>query len=182
MPYPSSGYPFTLTVNGSSVGAYCQVSDVQARVLVWDPTQDSPSTTQVQTWIAEATAMMDSVLLKRGYKIPLAINASYTTISPSAYLILQNVCAAYVVHHVEQTRHGSTEENKDNNANEWLSYADDLIARFESGEDDLAPWGVDGAFEPELDPATGAQIGNTIDSTTGLAQTARFTPDSMSSF
>lgn len=183
MPYPAQGYPFTLSVNGSTVGAYCQLADVQARVLSgqWNPANPNqgPTTAQVDSWIAEATAMMDSVLAKRGYYVPLRVQASYPggSIAPTAYLILQNVCAAYVVHHVEQARHGSVDKDKDSNASEWLSYADDIIARFENGDDDLAAWGVDGGFEPELDPATGAQLGSAIDTSTGLPTTPYFSRD-----
>lgn len=180
MAYPAAGYPFTLTVNGSTVGAYCQIADVQARILSgqWNPSNPNqgPTVAQVDTWIAEATALMDSVLAKRGYYVPLQVQSGFPggAIVPTAYLILQNVCAAYVVNHVEQSRHGSVEENKDSNANEWLQYADDLIARFENGDDNLMAWGVGGAFEPELDPATGAQLGSAIDTSTGMATTPYF--------
>lgn len=167
---------------------YCKISDITARVLggQWNPdlANQWPGKGQVNQWISEVSSLMDSVLAKRGYQLPLTVIPGFPggQILPQAYFILQNICAAYVTNHVEQARHGSVEENKDSNADAWLQYADDLMLRLSTGDDDLIAWGVYGTFEPELDPSSGLQLGSMIDPVSGDTTEPLFSRESMSSF
>lgn len=147
---------------------YATINDVAARVSAgsWDPNKPNqyPTSVQVAQLLIEASAMVDMVLAKAGYTVPLVASpgAPGGIIQPQVYTFLRNVTAALGTAHVELTRHGSGAKNADKISTEWMQLADDLLARLETGEDNLTIFGVAGGFEFEADPAHIISTGNDI--------------------
>lgn len=157
---PGSGAPFGT--------GYASVADVAARIAAgsWDPTKSNAFPTAVQTaqFLIEASADVDMVLAKSGYTVPLtpSPNAPGGIIQPQAYSILRKIASALAAGHVEMVRHGSMQHNADKQGDDWITYADDLLTRIETGDDNLTIFGAAGAFELQPDPAGVISNGNLI--------------------
>jgi len=152
------GWPF--------VTGYAAVDDVVSRInaATWDP--DSPTATvtevHVSAYLCDATAMLDAALAKRGYWVPLRVTPGwkvppgtplYAGVGVGAWNILRAVAAAYGTALVEQSRHGSVgTANLDPNAQWWLQFWNDFLAKIVDGSDNLTAFGVGGDFPPELNP------------------------------
>lgn len=156
----------------NSIG-YCDVKDVQARVSAgtWNPgkTGASPTVDQVNVFIAEGATQIDLVIVRRGYTIPLTA-APGMIISPLVYTLLRQINAALATSAVERSRHGSQDEQEDSNAAYWMTFADDMLARIESGADNLALLGVGGTFVPQADQSRAVSMGSTYDSGGNISQ------------
>lgn len=167
---------------------YCDVSDITARVLSgsWDPLnnkQERPSVSQVERWIQEYSSAMDLALGKAGYTLPLTTTAGATGSNLPIQVVahLRNICAQAVAGEVEAARHGAFDKNKDSQAEFRIKFYDDLMARLENGTDPLTLFGIEGAWEPDPDPAQAIQIGNLTD-LSGNAKTPIFTTGSLGIF
>jgi hypothetical protein len=163
--------PFKPLATGSGVPfgtGYASVADVAARIAAgsWDPTKSNAFPTAVQTaqFLIEASADVDMVLAKSGYTVPLtpSSNAPGGVIQPQAYSILRKIASALAAGHVEMVRHGSMQHNADKQGDDWITYADDLLTRIETGDDNLTIFGAAGAFEMQPDPAGVISNGNLI--------------------
>ena len=56
---------------------------------------------------------------------------------------------------MERSRHGSSTEQEDPNAQWWIGRAEDLFGHIRSGQINLRVFGVDGPFMPEPNRAKG---------------------------
>jgi hypothetical protein len=137
---------------------YCDMTDVQSRIQAgsWTPTKTgaAPTMQQAQDFILDGAVMIDTVLARTGYTIPLKAQSGQV-IGQQVWLTLLDINAALTVAFVEKTRHGSQDMNEDPNATWWMTYADDRLARIESGDDNLSLFGLDGPFYPIADRARG---------------------------
>lgn len=174
MPDPLAGYTYDLAHYPYSTG-YATVDDVRSRINAgtWDPTKPTaaPTAGQVTQWLLEGTANIDVALRTRGYFVPLEPIPDWLVppgmetqlflgIGLGAWLQLKNIAACYAAHFVQLTRHGSHGQNKDTNAEQFMTLFDDFIVRIESGADNLAAFGVGGDFAPEIDIAKGVLSGS----------------------
>lgn len=161
--YTGGGYPYT--------SGYAQLSDVQARIASWNPSDPTAVPTQatVLVWLGDATAAIDAALATRGYYAPLQPMPSWPAPSGmplwnglgiGAWQMLRSIAAAYAAHFVEAARHGGTGADKDQNAAHWMTIYDDFITRIESGADNLETFGLGGPFAPDIDPAHAAASGS----------------------
>ena len=162
-------YPYTF--------GYCQLSDISARINAgtWTGgTGSAPNATQANQFILEGAAQIDIAMRHRGYYVPLVPTPPLVAVPPVVYTYLQHVNAALACAMVERVRHGSAEESADTVADYWMSLADDLIARIESGVDDLGLMGISGDFPPIADQSRGMYVGGRQDGL-GNANSPTFT-------
>jgi hypothetical protein len=163
--FPQPAYPNRDT-------GYADVDAVARNINAgsWDPSMPNafPTVNQVESWLVEAAAMIDSELAARGYTIPLTVSSGYVIpagmqpmngLHPYAYVLLQNCASHYACAMLEQARHGSISQNEDPDAKMHHQLFDDYINRLASGADNLTAFGAIGPFPPQLDPASGEQTG-----------------------
>lgn len=153
--FTSPGWPFST--------GYSDINAVSSRCPTWNPNDPTAFVTpsMVEGWLFEATANIDSALAARGYTVPLEPMTGWAPppgmplwngIGLQAWLMLRSICASYAASYVEQARHGSTREARDEIAEKWMQMFDDFLTRIESGADALVVFGVSGPFPPEPDP------------------------------
>jgi hypothetical protein len=154
----TAAYPFPY--------GYCDMTDVQSRIQAgsWTPTKTSawPTMQQAQDFILQGAVSIDTVLARTGYTIPLAAQSG-KVIGQQVWQTLLEINAALAVAYVEKARHGSQDMNEDSNATWWMTYADDRLARIESGDDNLSLFGLDGPFYPIADRSRGMLWTGSVD-------------------
>lgn len=164
----AAAYPFPY--------GYCDMTDVQSRIQAgsWTPTKTGgwPTMQQAQDFILQAAIAIDTVLARTGYTIPL-VPQSGKVIGQQVWQTLLDINAALTVAQIEKTRHGSQDLNEDTNATWWMTYADDRLARIESGDDNLSLFGLDGPFYPIADRSRGMLWTGAVDAN-GIATPSYF--------
>lgn len=142
-------YPFQ---NG-----YCSDSDVLARIKQGQYNPDAPggiTTAFIEQFILQGATVIDLVLARAGYTVPIVAQPS-TTIGAQVWTHLLAINATYAAGQVELWRHSEDATSVDTQAERLLKLADDMLARLETGADNFAipPFNLAGTFELEADPA-----------------------------
>jgi len=136
---------------------YCIETDVKARVGAgsWNAGGSSSiSFADLDLFILQASAQVDSVLARSGYYVPLRA-VTGLVIEWQAWDILRNVTAYLAAAMVEHRRSVPGSDNTaGNKADDCFALADDLLVRLETGADNLRQFNVDGPFEPVADTST----------------------------
>lgn len=171
-------YPYFF-FDGITPMGYCQVIDVEARIKQGGYNPDVPggiTSEYIQQYILQAAAQIDMVLAKTGYTLPLTPLVNTLPIGPQAFTFLLNVNAIGAAGYIELWRHAEDVSNADSQAQRLLSLFDDLLARLETGDDNLALFNVAGPWPPEADPAQSMDDGTgDMDPITGIIPIPQFT-------